>query len=60
MNFSSSVNLVVVAKALLAVQKEIQPVVEQPYNLDVEEAPAKPAGRGAAKNVRPPVKKGKY
>jgi hypothetical protein len=42
--------------------KDVAPIIEQPYNLDVEERPAQASGRGtrgAVKNTRPEVRRGK-
>lgn len=49
-------------KALLEKHAEVKPLIEQPYNLDQEEAEAPAqAARGKPKGAtRPPVKKGKY
>ncbi len=46
-------------RVLMARHDEVKPLIEQPYNLDVEEKPEQ-AARGKPGAKRPPVKKGKY
>lgn len=47
-------------RALIERNKEMGPVIEQPYNLDQEEKPEVTARGKPKASARPPVKKGKY
>lgn len=53
--------IAVVPNNLMAIvmkrNQEVKAVIEQPYNLDVEAQPEKPAAKAKPANVRPPVKK---
>jgi len=44
-------------QAAMTRRKEVAPLLEQPYNLDVEKVPPPPRGRSAKPGARPPVKK---